>query len=428
MNKETHSAIPLDALIIGGGIAGLWLLARLKAQGKRVFLCESTAIGHGQTIASQGIIHGGTKYALTGQASKAAQAIADMPKRWRQALQGQGTVDLSAVKWLTDHQLLWTSATVSAKITGFFASKVMQSRMQRLPPDAHPSFFQHNAFQGSLYQLAEPVLDIPSLLQYFQQQFSDSLIHSQRITLHTESSQPTPSQGYQVVIQSGDQCFTVKPNRIFAMAGEGNQALLAQLKDLPLHNLDLSKKTAKITNLMQRRPLQMLMAKGQSLPKLYAHALGTSDKPLMTITSHTDNQGETVWYIGGEPAEKAVQQTPQAAIQTTAALLKKQLPWLNPSSLQWSSYHVNRAEGLHKQGQRPNTPIYYQFANLVFAWPTKLAFAPLLADQLTELMPTITSTTIEPTDLAFLTSLATPPIATPIWQDDSRISPWQSVT
>ncbi|HHC74988.1 MAG TPA: FAD-dependent oxidoreductase, partial [Thiothrix sp.] len=262
---KTNKPIPLDALIIGGGIAGLWLLARLKAQGWRVILCENKALGYGQTIASQGIIHGGTKYALTGQASTAAQAIADMPKRWQQALQGQGAVDLSAVKWLTDHQLLWTSATVSAKITGFFASKLMQSRMQSLPTEAYPNFFQHKAFQGHLYQLAEPVLDIPSLLQYFQQQFSENLIHSQAITLQATAYHAAPAPAYQAVIHSGDQCFTVQPSRIFATAGEGNQALLAQLNDLSSHNLDFLTKTANNPPLMQRRPLQMLMAKGTHL-------------------------------------------------------------------------------------------------------------------------------------------------------------------
>lgn len=415
---ETRKPIPIDALIIGGGIAGLWLLARLKAQGKRVFLCESTAIGHGQTIASQGIIHGGTKYALMGQASKAAKAIANMPKRWQQALQGQGAVDLSTVSCLTDHQLLWTSANVSAKVTGFFASKLMRSRMQNVQPHAYPSFFQHADFRGHLYQLAEPVLDIPSLLSTFQQTFRDDLIHSQAINLHADRNN---AAHYNATIQCENQPITFRPQRIFATAGEGNLALLEQLAAISPHALS----SQMSPTIMQRRPLQMLMVKGKQLPQLYAHALGISDKPQMTITSHTNQQGEIVWYIGGEPAEKAVQQTPQQAIQTTEALLKKVLPWLATQGLLWSSYRINRAEGIQTQGQRPNTPIYHQFANLVFAWPTKLAFAPLLADQLCALMPNsqIKTSTAESD---FSTNFATPPIATPLWQRDSGITPWQS--
>ena len=58
--------LPLDVLIFGGGGAGLWLLDDLAARGYRVLLAEAGDLGAGQTIASQGIIHGGLKYALRG--------------------------------------------------------------------------------------------------------------------------------------------------------------------------------------------------------------------------------------------------------------------------------------------------------------------------------------------------------------------------
>ena len=46
-------------IIIGGGIAGLWMLNRLRAEGYDVMLLEKNQLGAGQTIASQGMIHGG---------------------------------------------------------------------------------------------------------------------------------------------------------------------------------------------------------------------------------------------------------------------------------------------------------------------------------------------------------------------------------
>ena len=54
----------LDVLVFGGGAAGLWCLDRLRRAGYHAILLESKAIGSGQTIQSQGIIHGGGKYAL----------------------------------------------------------------------------------------------------------------------------------------------------------------------------------------------------------------------------------------------------------------------------------------------------------------------------------------------------------------------------
>ena len=69
----------LDIAIFGAGIAGLWTLARLRQSGYRVATFERHALGGVQSIASQGIIHGGTKYALTGKLTGSAMAIGEMP-------------------------------------------------------------------------------------------------------------------------------------------------------------------------------------------------------------------------------------------------------------------------------------------------------------------------------------------------------------
>ena len=50
-----------DILIVGGGIAGLWLNVRLCQQGFSTLLLERDTLGGGQSLKSQGIIHGGAK-------------------------------------------------------------------------------------------------------------------------------------------------------------------------------------------------------------------------------------------------------------------------------------------------------------------------------------------------------------------------------
>ena len=57
------SVISTDVLIVGAGVAGLWLNARLRGQGFSTVLVESATLGGGQSLKSQGIIHGGAKYA-----------------------------------------------------------------------------------------------------------------------------------------------------------------------------------------------------------------------------------------------------------------------------------------------------------------------------------------------------------------------------
>ncbi|HEB27268.1 MAG TPA: FAD-dependent oxidoreductase, partial [Porticoccus sp.] len=98
MNATTTN---VDIAIIGGGIAGLWLLNRLCNDGYNAVLFEQDDLGGAQTIASQGMIHGGIKYALGGALTGASEAIADMPDHWRRCLNGEGDVDLSQAKVLS---------------------------------------------------------------------------------------------------------------------------------------------------------------------------------------------------------------------------------------------------------------------------------------------------------------------------------------
>ena len=56
--------ISVDVLVVGGGSAGLWLIDELRRTGRSAVLVESASLGSGQTIASQGILHGGMKHYL----------------------------------------------------------------------------------------------------------------------------------------------------------------------------------------------------------------------------------------------------------------------------------------------------------------------------------------------------------------------------
>ena len=78
-----------DIVIFGGGIAGLWLLHRLRQSGFSAILFESGTLGGGQTYKAQGIIHGGMKYALQGKYTNEAHVLADMPAVWKACLEGR---------------------------------------------------------------------------------------------------------------------------------------------------------------------------------------------------------------------------------------------------------------------------------------------------------------------------------------------------
>jgi len=364
MIRHTYSA---DVVIIGAGIAGLWLHNRLNQLGFHALLLENKSIGNAQTLSSQGIIHGGTKYALNGILSKATQAIGDMPTRWQSCLAGQGDVDLTAVKVLANHQLMWSKDQLSSKMLSFFASKALASRMQAVPKSDRPAFFQHTDFKGALYQLDEPVLDIPSVLKSLSKPYQDKILHYPADWSMTwQRSKDDTIQS----IQLGDD-ITLTAQHFVMTAGEG-------IEDL-LQSLNVTKPA------MQRRPLQMVLCKAkdkaQALPAIYAHSLGSGSKPIATLTSHHDHEGNIVWYIGGNIAENGVGKPLSQLSQEAEALLSEIMPWYDLPELQWAGHTVNRAEPKQSNLSRPDTAFVESKGNVHIAWPTKLALAPDLADR-----------------------------------------------
>lgn len=362
----SRQRLSTDVVIIGAGIAGLWLHHRLNDLGYHALLLEKGQIGQGQTLSSQGIIHGGSKYALNGMLSKASQVISTMPARWKACLNGQGEIDLSAVNKLADHQLLWSKDRLSSKMVSFFASKALRSRMQTVKEQDRPAFFADPAFKGALYELDEPVLDVPSLLA--------ALVHPwQQRMLAVPANTPYQWQRSGEQIQSvfiGDE-FQIDAQQFVLTAGEGNEAIVASLQQSSPE--------------MQRRPLQMVLCKSKQadkpLPMIYAHSLGSGSKPIATISSHRDHTDNIVWYIGGNIAEEGVGKAKAELINEAKDLLADILPWVDLPDLEWATHPVNRAEPKQSSLSRPDTAFVSSDNNLHVCWPTKLALAPDLADQ-----------------------------------------------
>lgn len=349
-------------IILGGGIAGLWLLNRLNNAGKPTLLIDTGPIGGLQTLSAQGIIHGGIKYSLSGSLSGSAKAIATMPQRWRDCLQGKGEIDLSKTKVLSEHQYMWSSQGLSGKVTTFFSSKAVSSKMQRVNPADYPEFFTHPDFHGTLYQLNESVVDTTSLVKNLTDHWPKAIIQSQDYEL----VQGQNKRVEHIVVNQQK----IPVDHLILTAGQGNEQLTQKLGLKHIR--------------MQTRPLQMVLLKGKNLVPLYAHCIGANTKPLLTITTHRHQDGDYVWYIGGNIAEEGVHQSKENLIADTGKLLAQQLPWMDFNRVQWSTHVVDRAEPLQRGLLRPDTVSLQQDNNIFTCWPTKLALSPLLADQVLE--------------------------------------------
>ncbi|HCJ29834.1 MAG TPA: FAD-dependent oxidoreductase, partial [Pseudomonas sp.] len=213
-------SLSTDVLIVGGGVAGLWLNARLRRQGYSTLLVDKGVLGGGQSVKSQGIIHGGTKYALSGALTGASEAIADMPRRWREALEGSGELDLSGVRLLSDAHYLWSPGTLTGNLTSFFASKAVRSRVGQVKGEELPPALQDPRFKGKVYRLSELVLDVPSLIHRLAELAGPSLLKADRIEPLRESGELT---GLAVDGRA------ISAQRIVFTAGAGNAELLNTL-------------------------------------------------------------------------------------------------------------------------------------------------------------------------------------------------------
>ena len=354
----TNRAITVDVVILGGGIAGLWILRSLRIKGYTALLLESKHLGGGQTMASQGVLHGGLKYALNGKLGDASEAVRDMPARWKACLEGAGEIDLTRVRVRSDHQVLWSEGKVASRITSFFATKALAGRIEK--PSALPPALDHPAFKGAVYRLEEAVIDVPDLVRVLAEPVMDAIAHYTQLTFSGEG-----------VVVDGVQ---VQAGRIVFAAGEGNAALMAAAGAPGFPK-------------MQARPLHQVMVAHPELPPFHAVCMGAGTRPVLVTTTHENAAGSPVWYLGGRLAETGVTRNAADQVLHAQAELRRLMPWISLEGARWRTLEINRAEPATPEGEKPAGAYCRAFERFIVCWPTKLVMAPLLGEEVLRLMP-----------------------------------------
>lgn len=405
--QEQH--IKVNTIIIGGGIAGLWLLNRLNNEGRSAILLENRELGHGQTINSQGMIHGGIKYALSGALTGSSQAIANMPERWRRCLRGEGDVNLQNCKTLSEHFYMWSPGGIGSRVTSFFASKATRGRVEKLKQPQHPPPFDNKTFKGAVYRLVDLVLDVPSLLNTLRQNQADKIFSID--WKHSQIEQDETGKVSALITEHQGQRYRIETQWLILSAGEGNAQLMEKLGIKQPR--------------MQIRPLHQLIVKHNYPYPLYAHCMGTNPSPRLTISSHPCKDGSWVWYLGGDLATEGVKQSTEELITKGKRELTTLFPWLDFSKAQWRSLKVNRAEPQQQTLIKPDEAFAQTAegaANIIVAWPTKLTLAPALSDDIVDLLATLpqhspeTEKNTHPDNLQALNKLPTPDVSQACWE------------
>ena len=399
VNTTIHSTAELDALVIGGGVAGLWCLNALIESGRTAALLESTALGTGQSISAQGILHGGVKYSLSGLLDPASTAISEMPRRWDQSLSGASAPDLRATRIRTESCHLWRTDSIRSRAGMVGAKLALRVRPQTLAPEARPEILRR--CPGEVALLAEKVIETPSLIEAL------ASAHLDRIALGTLVSGDARSKDQaELQIRCADDTeLHLRARRVILTAGAGTPELIKRLQ--------LSVEDTQ----MQRRPLHMAMVKGplDRLAELNGHcADGGSTR--VTITSSTSHDQHRVWQLGGALAEHGCTQEPDDLIRSAKTCLNAVLPDFDPedSTYTWATYRIDRAEKMTPSTRRASGGWVGRVGSAIIAWPTKMVLAPATATKILEQCPQANSPIAG--DVPFA-DCPTPPIAEPPWEE-----------
>ena len=313
----TQRSLSVDAAIVGGGVSGLWLANLLSQRGFSVVICEPRGIGGVQTLASQGIVHGGTKYALDGTAPLAG-ALKEMPDRWRACLGGTGEIDLRGV--------------------GVLAEKV------------------DIRIGGETVEVDDLVLDVPSLVRRLARPIAHRIVAT---TVWPDSLVLNPSGIERIEF---DAC-TIHARIVVLAAGAGNTTLAEQ---------------AGFSHAaLQHRPLRQTIVRLRRRLAIFAHWMPNprDAEPTMTVTSHGSQL-----RIGGAVADAGVNRDEAAQIVLVKDLLRQAFPNIDIDSARFDTFVADRAEPASDAIRDLPDAYVARRGNCLLCFPVKLSLAPRLGD------------------------------------------------
>ncbi|MDE0420201.1 MAG: FAD-dependent oxidoreductase [Gammaproteobacteria bacterium] len=312
----TRRSLSVDAAIVGGGISGLWIANLLAERGLSVVVCEARGVGGEQTLASQGIVHGGVKYTLDGTAPLVS-ALEAMPNRWRACLGGEGEVDLRGVDVLAE-----------------------RVRFHRGP---------------ETLDLDDFVLDVPALVRHLAEGVAERIA---ALAVGPESLVPGGGGIEQIEL---DAC-TIRARVYVFAAGAGNEAL--------------AKRAGFVDVNLRHRPLRQTVVRLRRHAGIFAHwAPACETEPTLTVTSHG-----ALLSVGGKVADAGANRDEACHVRDVRALLREGFPALDLADAGFATFVAVRAEPTADAIRDIPDAFVARHGNCLTCLPVKLSLAPRLGD------------------------------------------------
>lgn len=387
----------IHALIFGGGAAGLWLLDELTRRGISALLLEAAELGGGQTIGSQGILHGGLKYTLNGLLTSSAAEIRDLPALWREHLAGRRPPELIGTPLRSEFCYLWQTRRLSSRLGMIGARVGLRITPRKLNRAERPAVLKN--CPGVVARLEEPVISPAGLIANLAARNRERILRvnpAREVTVQLRG----PGVVESVVLKGDEKTapLTLSPQHVVLTAGAGNAGLRLRF--------------GLTSPAMQKRPLHMVLVRGR-LPLLNGHCVDGRTTRL-TITSEVDAGGRVVYQLGGQLAERGVSMSQEALVQLAISELQAVLPGIDLSGTEWTTYRIDRAEAITPGNKRPTTFSVLPEGNVLTAWPTKLVLVPRLAVALADQIAADLRTACF--DVTALENRPRPSVASPPWE------------
>lgn len=370
----------LDVLIFGGGALGLWLLDELSRAGCVAILIEKHALGSGQTVMSQGIIHGGVKYSLRGLLHPSSEPLRDMPRIWRECLTGTRQPDLSSARVRSEHCWLWQTQSLRSRVGMLGAKAALSTRPVEVSRDARPDALRN--CRGTVARVDEQVIDTRSLIRTLAERRADRLLHAHadpQFDVDEDKTRVRARIALSTNAQHAEDSLALEADHVVLCAGAGNEALSSLLAGAVPGGHAASP--------MQRRDLHMTLVRGD-LPILNGHCIDGA-KTRVTVTSDHfkaahdgSSSNQTIWQVGGQVAEEGVAMSREELITRTRCELLDVLPGMSFEGCMWATYRADRAEAATSRSARPDDVHVAVDGPVITAWPTKLALVPRAVERI----------------------------------------------
>ena len=372
----------MDVAFVGGGAAALWLACLAQRRGLSVAVIAPDPLGGEQTLASQGIIHGGGKYLLRRNASRVRSEpptqLATMPARWRRCVAGDiveasGDVDVRGLTVLAEHVEL--RATTRRALPRFrVASRMLAAgprsdapRREGVSPSRHAARRVPRKAEGPAQQcqarvrLPEDfVVDAESLVKLL----------AAGVRGHLLPRQVAPED----VLVDDDGVAGIRV---------GNTTLLAQryVFAAGAGNAELARRAGLQPQATVSRPLHQAWARIERAEAVFAHCLTRpfGAEPDLTITTHPCDDA-TVLYLGGRLATIGVARDESAQKAAARRAVAAALPHIDTTHAEFHTLRVDRAEPQRTAARRASDAFLTTRRNASLCFPVKLSLMPRLGD------------------------------------------------